>query len=44
MQEVKEQLSQVRGRIVEMPLNFLARERLIEVGANVNPVTLAIFM
>lgn len=44
MQQVKEQLSQIRGRIVEMPLNFLAKERLIEVGAEVNRVTLAIYV
>lgn len=45
MQQVKEQLAQIRGRIVEMPLNFLAKERLLDVtSSEVNPLTLAIYV
>ncbi|GAA6062083.1 hypothetical protein JCM10212_006506 [Sporobolomyces blumeae] len=38
---VKEQLDQVRGHLVTMPLDFLKKERLIEFDASVNPLTLA---
>ncbi|GAA5871838.1 hypothetical protein JCM3774_000315 [Rhodotorula dairenensis] len=45
MQQIKEQLAQIRGRIVEMPLNFLAKERLLDVtSSEVNPLTLAIYV
>lgn len=44
VQHIKEQLAQVRGRIVEMPLNFLTKEKMLEFDASVNPLTLAIYV
>lgn len=42
--EIKAKLSQVRGRIVPMPLNFLMDASLSELDASVNPVTMAIYL
>ncbi|GAA5862918.1 hypothetical protein JCM1840_002326 [Sporobolomyces johnsonii] len=41
VQYIKEQLDQVRGHLVAMPLNFLCKERLIRLDSpEVNPITL----
>ncbi|GAA5896328.1 uncharacterized protein JCM6883_006870 [Sporobolomyces salmoneus] len=37
---IKEQLDQVRGHLVPMPLDFLCKEKLLEYDASVNPLTL----
>lgn len=42
--EIKSKLSQVRGRIVPMPLNFLKDAKVFETDASVNPVTMAIYL
>ncbi|GAA5969440.1 hypothetical protein JCM21900_006500 [Sporobolomyces salmonicolor] len=48
IQDIKEQLDQVRGHLVAMPLNFLCkgntRPRLLEFDASVNPVTISIYL
>ncbi|GAA5940921.1 hypothetical protein JCM10213_008004 [Rhodosporidiobolus nylandii] len=44
VQYIKERLDQVKGRIVTMPLNFLCKERLLALDANVNPITLSIYL
>ena len=40
LQFIKEQLDQVRGHLVNMPLNFLERADMKETDASVNFVTL----
>lgn len=37
---IKERLSKIRGHLVEMPTDFLEDERLWELTAEVNPITL----
>ncbi|GAA5895994.1 hypothetical protein JCM5296_003164 [Sporobolomyces johnsonii] len=44
IQDIKEQLDQVRGHLVAMPLNFLCKEHLLEFDASVNPVTISIYL
>ncbi|GAA6040745.1 hypothetical protein JCM8097_003276 [Rhodosporidiobolus ruineniae] len=41
---IREQLNQVRGHLVPLPLNFLAHERLLALDVEVNPLTLAIYL
>ncbi|BGP21882.1 hypothetical protein JCM10295v2_000757 [Rhodotorula toruloides] len=42
--EIKAKLSQVRGRIVPMRLNFLRDAKMFETDASVNPITMAIYL
>ncbi|GAA5853479.1 hypothetical protein JCM8547_002472 [Rhodosporidiobolus lusitaniae] len=41
VEDIKQQLSLVRGHIVAAPLDFLQDERLLALDANVNPITLS---
>ena len=41
---IKEQLDQIRGRLVTMPQHFLEKENLLALDASVNPVTLQIYI
>ncbi|GAA5985829.1 hypothetical protein JCM5350_006905 [Sporobolomyces pararoseus] len=41
---IKEQLDQVKGHLVPMPLDFLSNEKLFEFDASVNPLTLNIYL
>ncbi|GAA5974034.1 hypothetical protein JCM11641_008224 [Rhodosporidiobolus odoratus] len=41
---IRRRLSQVKGHIVTCPLNFLVKERLLALDANVNPLTLSIYL
>ncbi|GAA5922074.1 uncharacterized protein JCM15063_003177 [Sporobolomyces koalae] len=41
VQYIKEQLDQVRGHLVNMPLDFLSKEQLLATDASVNPITLS---
>lgn len=44
--EIKHQLSQIRGHLVEMPLQFLQDEKWLTEGdfLSVNPITLALYI
>ncbi|ORY72756.1 phospholipase D/nuclease [Leucosporidium creatinivorum] len=44
VQHIKEQLDQVRGHLVSMPLNFLAKETLFERGLEVNVATINVYL
>lgn len=44
MLEVKQQLSTVRGPLVNFPLNFLKKENLLEFTGCVNPVTMPLYV
>jgi len=41
---IKENLASVRGHLVKMPLKFLQKEKLFELGPSVNEVTLPIYL
>ncbi|GAA5875841.1 hypothetical protein JCM16303_004016 [Sporobolomyces ruberrimus] len=40
VQYIKEQLDQIKGHLVTMPLDFLSKEKLLEFDASVNPLTI----
>ncbi|KAG0151027.1 hypothetical protein CROQUDRAFT_713026 [Cronartium quercuum f. sp. fusiforme G11] len=43
LEDVKNQLDQIKGHLVEMPLDFLADDDMYQEGAAVNPVTMSIY-
>jgi len=41
---IKDNLSRIKGHVVEMPLDFISKERMWIEGKTVNPVTMPIFI
>jgi phospholipase D1/2 len=43
-QQIKDELSKIRGHVTEMPTDFLERAGLSELSAAVNPLTMPIYL